>query len=281
MANPRYQTDERRSPRDSKLATALQFANLGLEQQQISDRQHQGRVMQAIQLLGLQQQQAQDAARQQQAADMLGLQREEAGANAQFRQDTLGETRANRQGDERHRGVLEQQGSDALAMQLVREMMGNPSIPLDTALGFAPASQQANIDRMRSTALQGRIGQATAAVSPVYQANQNNPAKIAEALKVIEGQYMTQPEVWNGIPWEQLNSSLSSTSASGPSVPRRGGLFGSPTQESLLASGAVTDPRMSPEASAAIIARNNELVKAQNKAELDSVWNFIFGTPTR
>lgn len=81
-----------KTDKNSRLATALQFANLGLEQNAGADRAHAQRVASAIQLMGLLNQQQENFAQQAHAAQLLGLQQ-------------------TGQADEiRHRGAMEQQG---------------------------------------------------------------------------------------------------------------------------------------------------------------------------
>lgn len=68
---------DKRQPKNDRLATALQLAGLGIEQQQGADRAQQARVAQAIQLLGLMNEQEQAQLRTRQLGDSLGIQRDE------------------------------------------------------------------------------------------------------------------------------------------------------------------------------------------------------------
>lgn len=141
MANPRYSQQREPSKREQQTDTALRFANLGLEQQQLGDRAHAARVAQAIQLLGLQQQAAQDQMQQQRATDVLGLQKDELG----FRRED-----ASRQGqqfdqrlgfDKTKLASEEHQTADAsqrmLNLAIMQYLGGNPSVPSSVGLKFA------------------------------------------------------------------------------------------------------------------------------------------------
>lgn len=208
----------------NKLATLAALA--GLSQQlgagprqdaENAARDQQGRVAQALQLLGLQQ----TGQNQQQ--------------EAAFHQQQLG-LEGQHYADEATRNTNQQQEAAAtnekgIQLQVLRELMANhvPGQAMDpTALQFmqklAPDLVPI-VQHQHDAEVQNQISQTLPNVQGLYD---KGGANLPGLLGHME--QSTQPEVWNGLPWNQLNAGLKPPE---PSIWSR--MFGSGGQQQMQA----------------------------------------------
>lgn len=181
------------------LATALSFANLGLEQQALSDRANAARVAQAMQMLGLMQEQEQAQARNAQAMEALNFQREDLG----FRKEDAGAQRT--QAGERiavdrekiAADAAQQKARDELSkslgvMDYLRNAVGvDPSVGLGFAAKVDPRLGEAQTEA-RARALSEQIAKLTG----TYGALDPKGRKVMEATltpEVVAGLQTSQP----------------------------------------------------------------------------------------
>jgi hypothetical protein len=193
MANPRYNQPERQSGRErrlSELGSLLQMSNSAqgpaLEQQQLQQREQAGRQNMMMQFMQMMQQQQEAKQRMQQGQGQLDLGREELG---QRRTEATGRQQ---QADLGVLGALGEHG-DASALKAL-----GMRIP-----EYGQAMEQGH---------QAEVQKGVAGTLPAIQALYNKGG--SDLPKALGGlQPGINPDVWNAIPWDQLNQGMSAPQA--------------------------------------------------------------------
>lgn len=210
MANPRYpQSEQRVSPRERRLeelGALTKLQGVGQEQQGLDQRAQASRmqaVLQLMQLMGEQQAQQQRAAQQSQA---LGLQGRELGQKDQ-------ELQLHGQDVSGRRSLAEMQALTTLAER------GDPAATKALA-ALIPSLGQAQTGLQQAAVDQGVKG-VLPAVRGLYQ--QGGP--VGQNLAGLEPS--VKPEVWNALPWDELNQGMAQPQAPKPVGSGIGGGLGS------------------------------------------------------
>lgn len=194
MANPRYNQPERQSGRERKLSelgSLLQLSNASqapmLEQQQLQQREQaakQNMMMQFMQMMNEQQGQRQRA---EQSAGQLDL--------------------GNRDLVQRQ-AESDRRGKDTELVGLL-DLIGRGDPIAKKVYGQRVPEYGQELDRIH----QGEVRQKVAGTLPAIQGMYAKPGSdLPQRLGLEEAKI--DPEIWNAMPWDQLNASLTAPQAS-------------------------------------------------------------------
>lgn len=203
----------------SPLAKLLALAQLSesinrpqLEQQQVDQHSRQAMLANALQMLGLQQQGQESQARL--ALEGRRVDNENAYHNSQAEHQ-----------QNQFQTALDKEDEHSL----LNQFQGG-QIPSDTILDMYRTNPRLapKIDAIRQGQVQSNINHQNPLLAAVYgdKNNHNDPQKLQQALSTFHTTIPNE-QVWNGLNWDQLNSSLPAAIPKHPSAfsDRQGGLL--------------------------------------------------------